>query len=57
MKLTDEEENHIEESEIPNKLINYFTTIACKLTSEIQPKQNNAASYLPNRINRTLNSR
>ena len=54
VKLTDEEENYIVETEIPNKFINYFTNIASKLSSEIQPTQHNASSYLPNRIDHTL---
>ena len=54
VKLTDEEDNYIVETEIPNKFINYFTNIASKLSSEIQPTQHNASSYLPNRIDHTL---
>ena len=54
VKLTDEEDNYIVETEIQNKFINYFTKIASKLSSEIQPTQHNASSYLPNRIDHTL---
>ena len=54
MKTQIKEEKHIVETGIPNKCINYFTNIASKLSSEIQPTQHNASSYLPNIIDHTL---
>ena len=54
VSLDDDDENKIEESEIPSKFINYFTSIASKLTSEIPPTRKNIASYLTNRNDHTL---
>lgn len=42
--LTDDEKKDIDESELPSKFINYFTSNARQLTSEIPPTQLNVAS-------------
>merc|ERR1739842_6383 len=52
--LEDDDENEINESEIPSKFVNYFTSIASKLTAEIPPTRHNAASNLTNRNDHTL---
>ena len=54
VSLDDDDENEIKESEIPSKFVNYFTSIASKLTSEIPPTRQNSASYLTNINNHTL---
>ena len=54
VSLEDDDENEINESEIPSKFVNYFTSIASKLTAEIPPTRHNAASYLTNRNDHTL---
>ena len=50
ISLTDDDNNEITEGEIPNKYIDYYTSIASQLTSNISPTQHDAASYLQNRI-------
>ena len=50
ISLTDDDNNDIIDSEIPNKYIDYYTSIANKLTSNIPPTQRDAASYLQDRI-------
>ena len=49
ISLTDDDNNDIAESEIPNKCIDYYTNIASQLTSNIPPAQYDAASYLHDR--------
>ena len=51
--ITDDNNISIDDDNVPNSFIEYFTTIAEKLTSQAPPTQINAASYLKNR---TVNS-
>ena len=44
-----ENENMVEASKVPNKLINYFTTVVNDLTSKVPKSDKNAAYYLRNR--------
>ena len=48
--ITDENGKKCADNEIPNKFIEYYTSIAEKLTSEIPQTNCNATSYLGNRI-------
>ena len=48
--ITDEHGNKHAENEIPNKFIEYYTSIAGELTSEIPQSNCNATSYLGKRI-------
>ena len=48
--LSDEEGNKYSENEIPSKFIDYYTSIADKLTADIPTSQNDAASFLRNRM-------
>ena len=50
ISLTDDDNNDILDSEIPNKYIDYYTNIASQLTSNIPPTQRDAASYLQERV-------
>ena len=48
--ITDENGHKYAENEIPSKFIEYYTSIADELTSNIPHTDRNAASYLCNRI-------
>ena len=48
--LSDDEGNKYSENEIPSKFLDYYTSIADKLTAEIPTSQSDAASYLTNRM-------
>ena len=48
--LSDDEGNKYNDNEIPSKFIEYYTSIADKLTAEIPETQNDASTYLTNRI-------
>ena len=50
MTLNDEDGNEQEESQVANQFINYFTSIAEQLSSEIPNTQRDAKSYLNNRV-------
>ena len=50
MTLNDEDGNEQDESQIANQFINYFTSIAEQLSSEIPNTQCDAKSYLPDRV-------
>jgi len=50
VSLTDDEDNDIIDSEIPNRYIDYYTNIVSQLTSNIPQTQRDAASYLQDRI-------
>ena len=50
ISLTDDDNNEITESLIPNKCIDYYTNIASQLTSNIPQTQHDAASYLQDKI-------
>ena len=54
MILNDVDGNEQEESKVPNQFINYFTSIAEKLTAEIPHTPRNAESYLENRVQHTF---
>ena len=49
-----EEDNIINDTEIPNRFCNYFTTIADKLVGDIPVGQSNPVSYLRNRIHNSF---
>ena len=42
--------NEVNDSEVPNNFINYFTTIAEKITSQIPNSPSNVSGYLKNRV-------
>ena len=50
INLTDEFNNPINKEEVPNKFVDYFTNIATKLSSELPISEQNATSYLTDRI-------
>ena len=52
--ITNENGNNYEESEIPSKFIEYYTSIADELTAKIPHINRSATSYLGNRINHTF---
>ena len=52
--LVDDDNIDIEENDIPNKFINYYSNIPLNLISNIPSSHHNAASYLQNRINKNF---
>ena len=50
VNLVDEQNNSIAKDKVPNKFVEYFTSIAAKLSSELPVSELNASSYLTNRI-------
>ena len=50
ISLSDEYNNTITKEEVPNKFVEYFTSIATKLSSELPISEHNASSYLTDRI-------
>ena len=52
--LVDDDNNNIEETDIPNKFIDYYSNISNSLITNIPSTQRNAASYLQNRIDKTF---
>ena len=50
INLSDELNNSISKEEVPNKFVEYFTSIASKLSSELPISEKNASSYLTDRI-------
>ena len=45
-----DENNPVNKEEVPNKFVEYFTNIASKLSSELPVSEQNASSYLTDRI-------
>ena len=54
VSICDDNGNQVTDSEVPNNFVNYFTTIADKLTSQIPNTQTHFSSYLGNRINNSF---
>ena len=52
--LVDEDNNNIDEPDIPDKFIDHYSNIPFNLNTNIPPSQRNAASYLQNSINTTF---
>ena len=52
--IVNEDNIDIEENDIPNKFINYYSNIPLNLIANIPPSHRNAASYLQNRINKNF---
>ena len=52
--LVDDDNNNVEETDIPNKFIDYYSNISNSLINNIPSTQRNAASYLQNRIDKTF---
>ena len=50
IRIVDEQNQPIAKEEVPNKFVDYFTSIATKLSSELPISENNASSYLSERI-------
>ena len=50
INLSDVFNNPINKEEVPNKFVEYFTNIASKLSSELPVAEQNASSYLTDRI-------
>ena len=54
VSISDESGNQVKDSEVPGNFIDYFTTIADKLTSQIPKTPTSASSYLHNRVNNSF---
>ena len=54
VSLSDEEGNYHDESKIPSKFIEHFSSTPTNLASKIPPSQNNAASYLNDRVHQSF---
>lgn len=54
VSICDDNGNQVTDSEVPTNFVNYFTTIADKLTSQIPNTQTHFSSYLRNRINNSF---
>ena len=46
----DDQNNCFTKDEVPNKFVEYFTSVAAKLSSELPVSELSASSYLTNRI-------
>ena len=54
ISLTDETDKEYEESSIPNAFIEYYSTIASKLKTNIQPSQQTPDKYLKNKVEQSF---
>ena len=50
INLVDDQNKPVAKAEVPTKFVDYFTSIATKLSSELPISESNASSYLTNRI-------
>ena len=50
INLVDDQNKSVAKAEVPTKFVDYFTSIATKLSSELPISESNASSYLTNRI-------
>ena len=54
ISLTDETDQEYEESSIPSVFIEYYSTIASKLKTNIQPSQQTPDKYLKNKVEQSF---
>ena len=54
ISLTDETDQEYEESSIPSVFIEYYSTIASKLQTNIQPSQQTPDKYLTNKVKQSF---
>ena len=54
VSLSDEDGNYLNESTIPSKFVDHYTSIASQLTSKIPPSRADASTYLSNRVQQSF---